>query len=210
MSTAYNMLVPSVGEPDTPVEIVAQIRTIEANVQSHLQTQAKELKITQIRCELSHLPSEATGNTAFAHARVHLQDGRQADGVGSASADRFKTRNSSLLATMAMAHAKVKAISEVQMLSVPEQTVIDVPVQQVPKAAPAASGSSASAQKKEYRHRQDKPLSAGQLNLLTKMALERGLSPYELAQKHMGKGSNSLSSAEAHDLINGLKEGTLK
>jgi len=210
MSIAHDMLVPTLGEPDTPVEIVAQILKVEKNVVEHLQIQAKELKITQISCELSHLPSEANGNTAFAHARVHLQDGRQADGVGSASADRFKTKNPTLLATMAMTQAKVKAISEVQMLSVPEQTVIDVPVNHAPKVAAASSAPAVSAQKKEYRHRQDKPLSEGQLNLLTKMTVERGLNTYEFAQKHKGKGSNSLSSAEAHDLINGLKEGTLK
>ena len=209
MSIAYDMLVPVVGEPDTPVEIVSQIRTVEANVVEHVQTMAKELKITQISCELSHLPSEATGNTAFAHARVHLQDGRRADGVGSASADRFKTKNPSLLATMAMAHAKVKAISEVQMLSVPEQTVIDVPVNHAPKAASVAA-SPVPPQKKEYKHRHDKKLSAGQLNCLTKMSLERGLSPQAVAMQHVGKGSHELSSAEAHDLIRAIAENRIK
>jgi len=210
MSTAYDMLVPTLGEPDTPAEIVTQIRTIEANVQSHLQTQAKELKITQIRCELSHLPSEATGNTAFAHARVCLQDGRQADGVGSASADRFKTKNLTLLATMAMGQAKVKAIAEVQMLPAPEQTVIDVPVNHAPKAAPASSAPAVSAQKKEYRHRRDKKLSKGQLDLLNNAAIERGFNPQLLAKKHAGKDSRELSSAEAHELISALMENRIK
>lgn len=210
MSIAHDMLVPVVGEPDTPVEIVDQIRTIEANVTEHVQTMAKELKITQISCELSHLPCEATGNTAFAHARVHLQDGRQADGVGSASADRFKTKNPTLLATMALTHAKVKAISEVQMLAVPEQTVIDVPVQQVSKGAPVPSAPASSAQKKEYKHRHDKKLSSGQLNCLTKMSLERGLSPQAVAMQHVGKGSHELSSAEAHDLIRAIAENRIK
>ena len=175
MSTAYDMLVPTLGESDTPAEIVDQMRKIEENVTAHLQTQAKELKITQVSCELSHLPSESNGNTAFAHARVRLQDGRQADGVGCASADRFRTKNPRLLATMATAQAKVKAISEVQMLPAPAQTVIDVSVLQDPKAVPAPSARAASAQKKEFRHRYDKKLSAGQLKLFADMALERGL-----------------------------------
>lgn len=209
MSIAHDMLVPTLGEPDTPVEIVAQIRTIEANVQSHLQTQAKELKITQIRCELLHLPSEATGNTAFAHARVCLQDGRQADGVGSASADRFKTKNSSLLATMAMANAKVKAISEVQMLSVPEQTVIDVPVQHDPAAA-SAPDLPVPSRKKEYKHRHDKKLSKGQMQCLVNMSLERNMNPQSLARQYVGKDAKELSSAEAHDLIRALAENRIK
>jgi alpha-D-ribose 1-methylphosphonate 5-triphosphate synthase subunit PhnG len=204
------MFAPAVVESSTPAEIADHVREVEHNLSEYVQDKAKELRIVQIRQEVSHLPSASTGDTACAHARVRLQDGRESDGMGYASAARYKTENVELLATVAMADATVKAIRGVECLAAPAQEVIDVPLQQVSKAAPAPSAPASSAQKKEYKHRFDKKLSAGQLKLLNDMALERGLNPYELAQRHKGKGSNSLSSAEAHELIRGLREGTLK
>jgi hypothetical protein len=195
------LLPTSVVGVSTPAEVATHVRDIESRAANYVSKKSQELKIVKFKQSLQSPPSAATGDVAFAHTDICLEDGREVSCAGYASAAHYQTNSPELLCSLAVADSTVKAISLVENLPGPCRTVHDVP------ASPVQGGADVSVPapgKKEYRHRHDKKISKSQFDCLTKMALDKDLNPHTIATNLKDKPVRELSSADAHDVIQWL------
>ena len=204
MSNIKEFYFPAVAGSFTPVEVANHVRDIEKGLADYVHKMASELKISKTEHELLFVPCEKTGDTAIAKSNIGLADGRQVSRIGYASAQRYQSTNVELLVSLAVADATVKAISSVESLPSPCGGVFDLPVSPVqenvqisiPVAAP---------EQKEFKHRHDKRISDKQKEYLTNMAKCKQFNPQEIAVRLKGKSVKELSSADANDVIQWIK-----
>lgn len=181
----------------------SDISQIEEKIDAIMAIKLGELRAKKFNQSLLSPPTGSNGSTAISRSSISLADGREASAISAVSGQVRGIDNNEDIVALSKIRASFDAIRLVEKLPIlsKDQQVIDV----VPENGELRIGFSQK-KKKEFNHRFDKILSDKQLTTLQEMSVQRGKNINSLCMSMFNKDLKKLSSAEAHELIQHLKD----
>ena len=171
---------------------------------------AHQVGIKSLKVDIAQFPAEDNGQNCICHARLETDDGKVFTDIGDANPNNVPRGCIDSFIRMASTRAKARVLSDAfNIRSVMEDShapqhdrawgqVIDVDFSDVPSAIPQSLPA-----------RKDgggsKPASDKQLALINSLAIQRNMSPEDMATSAFGKSLYQLQGSEASQLIQNLR-----
>ena len=176
------------------------VSQIEKKVGSILAKKMAELGAKKHDQYLLSAPTESNGATAITRTSISLVDGRESSAVSAVCGKVRGIENNEDVVTLSLIRSNIEAIDLIENLPAlsKDQQVIDV----VPEKTEIRIGFD----QNKYKHRFDKTLSDSQKKVIQDMSVKRGINISSLCQKMFNKELKELSSAQAHEIIQYLKD----
>lgn len=170
----------------------------DSKLNEYIIRKVRELSIRKLAQDLPEVPTEQNGYTAVAKTTVVLDDQREFTKLHCICGQKHGIQDVEQLVFESLASSTVQAIEMVEHLPAAGPVIMSAPAgnEFFPAGAP---------QKKEFKHRHDKPISPKQLETIRSMAKQKRLHPETYVEEHMGSRElNKLNSAEANEVIQSL------